>query len=713
MLRFLPRITFIALFAGICLLSFHFLGVPNALASGGPCPSSASYTNPSNPNGPLVTLSSLGVTNCYYVADNGSDSNNGTSESTSWLHAPMMPNCSSNCLTLQNGPNGTGGDGVPAGTGIIFRGGDTWNFGISTDTNCPGASCVPSSGGTWEWNPPTESCPTGLCPNGTAAHPIYLGVDATWYAGSSWARPIFTGNNPLCNSGNVNGTTCLSTTLFGQPTYYVSSCANQIGGVDNSNNFIDFAADEYYIVDNFEMTGLCQSGYQQNHHDTYIWYGSINGPLYFLNNYLHGSSHVEFWGSNGVCAVGTVNTSGTTVTLVSESSGYDGECADMGGFHTSWKFLIIGSTTYTIASVNSSNSITLTTSAGTQTGVSFQGGCIPGSPAACVDVFAFQGGPQGGATGETVANNIVDFTDSDWNNISCFGGFYNAEYNIFRNTTGCLPGTLHAFHDNLVEYFYENGHSNVIESNDLAGTDAIYNNVFRHIETSTTEGGVFLWFGPASGATDYIFNNVGYDVGNLEYLNNGGVALTTVEGNYVWFNNTWQSNYNQPIMRCAGYANGTVIDTNNHYITDDGTYILGPCPDLVTTTPLLQTNASATASGYTTAETYAYSPISTSSPTVGAGTNETSYCNALATAAISDPTLSGAAAACQSDTGYACTYNQTNHTVSCPTRTVVARPASAAWDIGAYQYSTSTPALTTFSIIITGILKAIGHVLFL
>ncbi len=658
-------------------------------AGGGACPTAATYTNPSNPAGSLVTLASLGITNCYYVADNGSDSNSGMSESTPWLHAPMMPNCSSNCLAVQNGSNGTGGDGIPAGTGIIFRGGDTWNFGISTDTNCPGASCVPSSGGTWQWAPPNLSCPTGLCPNGTSAHPIYLGVDATWYTGSSWARPIFTANNPLCNAGNVNGTTCLSTTLFNQTTYYVSGCANQIGGVYNDNDFLDFGADENYIIDGFEMTGLCQSGYQQNRHDTYIWYGSTNGHFYFLNNYLHGSSHVEYWGPNGVCAVGTVNTAGTSVTLVSESnSGYGGECGDTRGFYSSWKFLIIGSTTYTIASVNSASSITLTTSAGNQTGASFQGGCIPASPAACLDIYAFQGGSQvGAAGGETVANNILDFMDSDWSNTTCFGGFYDVEYNVFRNTTGCLPGTLHAFHDNLYDYFYENGHSNVIESDDLTGTDVIYNNVFRHIETSTTEGGVFLWFGPSSGATDYIFNNVGYDVGNLEYLNNGGVALTTVEGNYVWFNNTWQSNGNQPILRCAGYTNGTIADNNNQYITEDSTYILGPCSTLTTTTPLLETNSTAASYGYTSSETFGYSPSSASSPTVGAGTNEQAYCTTLL--GSSDPIVQAAGVACESDTTYACTYNASNHTVSCPNRTVVARPASAAWDIGAYQYSSS------------------------
>ena len=43
----------------------------------------------------LITASASATT--YYIAANGSDSNNGTSKTTPWLHAPGMPNCTSNC----------------------------------------------------------------------------------------------------------------------------------------------------------------------------------------------------------------------------------------------------------------------------------------------------------------------------------------------------------------------------------------------------------------------------------------------------------------------------------------------------------------------------------------------------------------------------------------------------------------------------------------
>jgi hypothetical protein len=90
-----------------------------ASASGGACPSDAQYINPANPTGSLVTLASLGVTNCFYIAANGSDSNSGISEASPWVHAPGMPNCAS----------GSACHITPvAGEGFIFRGGDTWHY---------------------------------------------------------------------------------------------------------------------------------------------------------------------------------------------------------------------------------------------------------------------------------------------------------------------------------------------------------------------------------------------------------------------------------------------------------------------------------------------------------------------------------------------------------------------------------------------------------
>src|SRR4029077_8605659 len=71
----------------------------------------------------LLTFATAGsaFATSYYVAANGSDSNNGTSESTPWLHAPGMSTCTATCSATT----------INAGDSIIFRGGDTWHFGNS------------------------------------------------------------------------------------------------------------------------------------------------------------------------------------------------------------------------------------------------------------------------------------------------------------------------------------------------------------------------------------------------------------------------------------------------------------------------------------------------------------------------------------------------------------------------------------------------------
>src|SRR5690242_11147801 len=79
------------LFLVLSLILFPFLACAQ-----GTCPSGANYKAPTTPvvNGALdlVTLSSMGITGCYYVSDAGSGSNNGTSESTPCIYLPGMTN---------------------------------------------------------------------------------------------------------------------------------------------------------------------------------------------------------------------------------------------------------------------------------------------------------------------------------------------------------------------------------------------------------------------------------------------------------------------------------------------------------------------------------------------------------------------------------------------------------------------------------------------
>ena len=103
----------------------------------------------------------------YYVAANGSDSNNGTAKTTPWLHAPGMPNCSGTCSSTR----------PKAGDSIILRGGDTWS---------------PSSfPWTWTWS-------------GSGGNPIQVGgLDETWFSGASWTRPILSGGGTFPNNGST------------------------------------------------------------------------------------------------------------------------------------------------------------------------------------------------------------------------------------------------------------------------------------------------------------------------------------------------------------------------------------------------------------------------------------------------------------------------------------------------------------------------------
>lgn len=589
----------------LIIFIFCIFSVGRAFAAGGSCPTGATYTSLTNPAGAQVTLASYGITSCYFVAANGSDSNSGTSESAPWLHAPQMPSCSSSCAAVQNQSGG-----IPPGTGIILRGGDTFHFGNNTGSY---------TGGTWDFA-------AGQAPEGASGSPIYVGVDSAWYSGSLWARPILTGDNPVCNANNLSGS-CIRYSGPATQLYYASSCPYQIG---STNDFFNLGGSKYYIIDNFELTGLCQSSAgQPGHHDVYFSYGSLSGPVWFLNNYAHGWSHLQFAAANG-------------------SSGCTGS-------------------------------------------------------AVCMNTFIFNGSASS-PPGESILMNVIDGSDSDPVSTGfCFGGMYNVAYNVINATSQCVTGTLHLFHDNLYSNFYENGHSNVLESgnvSDQAGVNAVYNNVWLNLETTGGTGGVFLWPSPPVGTTDYFFNNVAYAVGAMEYFNVGSNGLS--QGTLNVFNNTFQSNVNQSVLNCA-HQIGTLNEANNHYINDAGSYFQGGCTGTVNTaTPLLQTNAAANANSaphfdqYNASETYVYSPATSTNSTVGTGTNVQSYCAALSTAATSDPTLSDAASACQRPIAYRCSYVTSTHSLNCaepPASAPVAtpRPTSGAWNIGAYQLPATGP----------------------
>jgi hypothetical protein len=501
----------------------------------------------------------------YYIAANGSDSNSGTSKTAPWLHAPGMPNCTGTCA----------GHTPVAGDQFIFRGGDTWHFGNN--------AAAPYTGGTWVW-----------IWSGASANNIYVGVDKTWFAGASWARPILNADNPLTTS----------TTL--------ASCTYQSGP---KNQIMNLATQTGITIDNFEVLGMCSSDNALNDFDIVFDYGFSSG-LTFENLYYHGWSHTQF-----NCAAG----------------------------------------------------------------------------GSCFDIFLFRGGATA-PPGNIYKFIYVDGADSD----PAGGGVFYADawdvsYSVFRNASQIVVRLPHTWHDNLIENWYDPGdgvsHGNVWESvSDAPGTNAFYNNVIRHLSPDGRTQ-VLIWPEPAVGSTSYWFNNVIYDTNTIggNYIDVGQNSNSGNQGNLVIFNNTFEQAQNAPVLDsvCPQVYAHPVQAANNYYI-DDASSAYPSCPFANSTfsTERLTTHSMATSNGYTAAGAYGYSPASTNSPTTGKGTNEQPLCSALSLAG-----MPAAAAACQSDTTYACTFDPTAHAVTgCPVRTALPRPTLAAWDQGAYQSGGTKPA---------------------
>lgn len=491
-----------------------------------------------------------------------------------------------NCLTLSNAVTGTSN---LAGTGFIFRGGDTWHFGNS------GSS--PYTGGMWNLN--------GLNATGTAANPVYIGVDKTWFSGGAWTRPILTGDNPRSTSA-------------------VSSCAYQIG---SQNWFFNNGFIGYYVIDNFELTGQCVQDLNNSLNDTAISYGDANGADWFYNLYMHGWTHKPFG--------------------------------------------------------NPSSPVT----------------CTPTT--VCDGVVMFQGTSASPSYGDHLRYVVIDGSDSD--NIGAtisYGGCFDWAYNYFGNISSQICREMHSWHDNLLEYHNDNGHANILESiPDWPGTNAIYNNLFRHIGLNGLNT-VGLWPSPQHGDNTFIFNNLYYDQ-EASGTQNNNTGNTILESNgtgfYTEFNNTWEDNVGNRISSCDPNSQGIVF-SNNFYITNGSAYAGGSffCVGQPSTTLITDgvggasmSNSSATRNGYTSSQTYPYSPTLSGSPTVRVGTNRSSYCTTLSSSL--DALIQAAGAACQKDTTLAIVYNSGSHTVSWPARIPNARPLTGPWDLGAYNFSGSPP----------------------
>ena len=260
-------------------------------AAGGTCPSQANMDG-NNPKGGFAA-----PTNCYYIDFvSGNDSNTGTDKTQPLKHSVGMAGCTGTCATMS----------VGGGTGIIFKGGVTWDW-----TIWPWQPFKGGSGGTDKY---------GGC---TGSGCIYYGVDKSWFTGGSWTRPVFSGgdwSNPGTN------TTC----------YYDTHSHG------NPNFGLDLAYRKYIIVDNLEFTGMCNTtGSGGKIYYVFASSGSGGGSYTIENCFFHRATFPasapptsgDYWAAVGVWENTThyiYNVvdgydSGPTTSYSNASTGYSGE----------------------------------------------------------------------------------------------------------------------------------------------------------------------------------------------------------------------------------------------------------------------------------------------------------------------------------------------------------------------------------------------------
>jgi Chitobiase/beta-hexosaminidase C-terminal domain len=291
---------------------------------------------------------------------------------------------------------------------------------------------------------------------------------------------------------------------------------------------------------------------------------------------------------------------------------------------------------------------------------------------------------------------------SDTGEDSC-GGFYGGNAVIAASVFSYLSNTQGSNwneHDNLfmnsVESFDSTAHENTDQDNGgYCGPNNQkfrYNNLY-HDNIASDE--ISISSQDQGGTCNaFVFNVVGYNIeSNNGYHLVGPATGGTTGGPVTFFNDTWdvstQPN-DESCLEWGSVSSGSPTSANVYNFhciyANSGSGLFGPSPAGTPTTVTNLTQTESTACGtysYCANQTpYVDAPSSGSSPTVGQGTNEySSLCSTL--------TDSGALAACEQDTTYACSYNATAHIVSCPNRTTNSRPSSTAWDIGGYEYALS------------------------
>jgi len=490
----------------------------------------------------FVTIPSAFATT-YYIAASGSDSNNGTSKTTPWLHAPGMKNCSGTCASASPKP----------GDQVIFRGGDTWHFGNSSLSPYTGA-CTQYPGSVtcwlWQWG-------------GSSGSPIYIGVDQTWYSGSSWVRPVMTGDNALS-------------------TGFVSGCTYD----DSTTIFLALSGSNYLTLDNFDWQGACLAATSVT--GQYI-FNKANSHTIIENNYFHGmtaavSSQDNFFAIMGNHANGLVTYNqivGNVFDCSDCSQGVQGSAACNQGFFPNTSACVMGGGVYSEAYDIHDN------------------------------VFRYMSNMVVVNNGYTAHDNLFEY------NYESYSPSAIAPHPNVINQVGNIPGTNIYFYNNVMRHVYSSEALYL-----TVGANAyVFNNVAYDIGDNGLGGGGVPFACYSMGTVSntgseqlYFYNNTSDGTPNAD--GEGGCQVNASGANSP--NEAWNGTFNFENNHFIGYSPATLssfihVSSGASETTVDNGH------------EIFQTEAVANGQGYTASN--AYAPTSGSGGTVGAGVNLASLCS--------------------------------------------------------------------------------------
>ena len=576
----------------------------------------------------------------YYIATSGSDSNTSTqaqSKSTPWAHRPGCASATSNAAAYVPQP----------GDRFIYKGGDVW----------PAATfpCMMDNGGS----------------GGASGNPIYDGVDKTWFdaitgtvntVGTSvtWVSGVrsFGDFFALCVNGSmiagaqitINGTIYSVASACTNPqSITLSSSAGTQTGVSFSINYWTFP--------------MMNAG------------GTYPGTKTSFSNAIFEYGYAPHWILDSIEITGfyVSNTSGVLAGMVTCNNGstcVDGEAK--GFFIHGWNHAAAPATTEGIAGFywNGQNNNTSSIHDGVIDGFDVvEADCSHALALPCHSGEGSQNGPG------IVYNSYLAHLSNALN----------------VNVTG--DWIVHDNHIVDIQCDYDGvTHANIMQTTASEANTYIYNNLVNGI------GGCNSPFTPSaqSNSVNYFFNNVyaNQNASNNQVWNFVGAGVVN---NMQWygFNNIYEAGPDSgtpsanPFEIDISSTNSVFTLINNQGITTAGTIYRtigsGSSYTLTNTNNLLNSLSYWNANGYTLAQTQPFSPTSTSSPTVGAGTSIAAICSGIANSAAKTACSSSTSNGASEVPGYG--GYVTFGTLSTP----VLRSSTP--DAGAYQYASAPSGL--------------------